>query len=205
MSRISLLVPYRPDGGPRDRLWAFLRGRYQAQLPAWEIVTAPGPDGAFSRTGALCEAAERATGDVFAVADADVWCEGLAAAAARVAAGAAWADPAETQVVRMTEAVTEAVLAGGAFSRAGAPRLGQRRVACGGAFALSRAAFEHCPPDRRFVGWGWEDHAWEADLRRAFGPASVGDRAPLWHLWHPPVDRSTAPKANYRLMMEHIS
>lgn len=201
-ARVSLLVPYRPDGAERDRLWAFLRARYEARFPSWEIVTAPGPEGPFSRTAAICDAAEQATGDVFAIVDADIWCEGLEDAVQRVASGSPWADPAELVVVRMTAKATDAVLHGADFSAAGASKP-LRRVPCAGAVAISRAAFLRCPPDRRFVGWGGEATAWAHALERAFGPASVGERAPLFHLFHPPGDRKTS-RRNQRLMEAYV-
>lgn len=204
--KVSLLVPFRPGIPPRDRAWNFLRKRYAARFPTWEIVTDPGPDGEFSRAGAIAAAAARATGDIFVVADADVWCEGVGAAVARVAAGALWADPAHPRaVVRMTAAATEALYRAGRFSDAGAPpRL--RRVACGGQVVLSRAAFFRCPPDPRFVGWGAEDLAWGADLVRVLGAASRAPNAELpviWHLWHPPGARKVSP-GNHRLLDEHV-
>lgn len=200
--RVSLLVPYRPDGAERDRLWAHLRAKYEARYPAWEIVTAPGPEGPFSRTAAICDAAEKATGDVFAIVDADIWCEGLEGAVARVAAGAPWADPAELVVIRMTRQATGAVLAGADFSAAGASKP-LRRVPCAGAVAISRAALLRCPPDRRFVGWGGEATAWAVALARTFGPASASQRAPLWHLFHPPGERQTS-RRNQRLMEAYV-
>jgi glycosyltransferase involved in cell wall biosynthesis len=202
--RVSVLVPYRQESPERARIWDFLRSCYERRFPAWEIVTAQGPEGPFCRTGALGDAAQQARGDIFVCVDADVWCEGLDEAVQKVAAGATWVDPAAEHVVRLTEAATAEVLAGGAFPAAGSSAPGHRRVACGGIVALSRAAFLRCPPDRRFVGWGAEDHAWAADLARAYGPATSGVRAPLYHLWHPPNQRVLSPQ-NRRLLEEHLA
>ena len=51
-------------------------------------------------------------------------------------------------------------------------------------FLLSAAAWETCPLDGRFCGWGSEDEAWGWALETLLGPPW---RSPalLWHLWHP--------------------
>ena len=202
--RVSVIIPYREGGAERERAFAHVRGLYARHYPTWEITTAPGPEGEFSRAGAICDAAAHATGDVIVVADADVWCDTIGEAVAKVADGATWADPAQAHVVRMTEAATLAAYAGRGLCAEGAPQGGHRRVACGGMVALSREALVRCLPDRRFVGWGAEDHAWEAELVRMYGAAArLSAPAPLWHLWHPPGPRAVSAE-NRRLLEEHL-
>lgn len=57
----------------------------------------------------------------------------------------------------------------------------------GGCVVLRREAYEQCPLDMRFKGWGQEDESWAIALRCIYGQcARLG--APLWHLWHTPQD-----------------
>lgn len=197
--RVSVLVPYRVGGGvERERNWAFVRTLYERKHPAWEVVTAPGPDGEFSRAGAICEAALRASGEVFVVADSDVWSEGLKPAVDAVAKGAHWATPA-TRVVRMGPLAAENATQGTPFSDEGG--VTESKVPCGGAVVLSRKAFCRVPPDTRFVGWGAEDSAWALALNALFGePIQIATR--LWHLWHPAAPDAGKPSATTLTLLE---
>src|ERR1700689_2294352 len=68
---ISLLVPYRSDGGARARNWEWLERFYSFHLPDAEICMGSSDNVPFSRNQALNDAASRATGDVFCFVDAD--------------------------------------------------------------------------------------------------------------------------------------
>ncbi len=200
--KVSLLVPFRPGIPPRDRAWNFLRKRYAARFPTWEIVTDPGPDGEFSRAGAIAAAAARASGGIFVVADADVWCEGVSGAVARVAAGAPWADPAHPKaVVRMTAVATDALLRTGRFSEEGVVRRASR-TACEGLVVLTREALVRCPPE--------EETRWSEALTAVYGPAALGPPKALpilWRLWTPaaaaakktPAAPTPAPRGSAKL------
>lgn len=201
--RVSVLVPYRENGAERAANWSHVRSLYERKFPSWEIVTASGPDGEFSRAGAIIEAAKKATGDIFVVADADVWSDGIGDAVTRVAAGAAWADPAGRKVIYLTRAASQSVLSGGAWNQSGAEKA-VSRVPCGGLVAISKPCFLRCPPDARFRGWGAEDHAWAAELARMYGLAATVTPNPLWHLWHP-ITANKVSTESRNLLYSHLS
>lgn len=84
--QISLLVPFRDDGEHRSRVWEWLRRFWEGHLESVEIIQ--GHDGLFpfSKAAAVNDAAERASGRVFVILDADAYMDarGLQACADRI-------------------------------------------------------------------------------------------------------------------------
>lgn len=191
MTAVSVLVPWRPTPD-RAPVWAALRARWATAHPAWEVVEGICPDGPWCKGIAVADALSRADGDLLVVADADVWCDGVAAAVERVRQGAGWAVP-HHEVLRLSEAATARLVAGPwPTSRSGLsyeerPYVGHPG---GGMVVLARAAYEAAPIDPRFTGWGHEDDAWAVALRRLVGREwrGVDD---LLHLWHRPQPRTS--------------
>lgn len=181
-----MLVPFRPDGGHRDAAWRWLSAWWAAEHPDWQVVEGYCPDGPWRKAVAVADALSRADGDLLVIADADVFCDGVAAAVSAVECGAAWAVP-HGRVHRLSEAATRLVYSGvpwrDAEQVAGLARGVYKGVAGGGMAVLPRAGYERVPIDPRFAGWGGEDTsaglAWDALL----GKHARGDE-PLVHLWH---------------------
>jgi glycosyltransferase involved in cell wall biosynthesis len=77
---ISLLVPFRvsPDDAMDDRTrnWHWLRAYWEHELPDAEIVIGHYEGTPFSKTAAVNEAADRASGDVLVILDADCYIAG---------------------------------------------------------------------------------------------------------------------------------
>lgn len=184
---VAVLVPWRPDGGPRQAVWACVRARWEAIHPSWEIVTGACPDGLWSKGAAVADALRQTTAEVLIVADADVWSVGTPFAVEEVHAGRArWAMPHQL-VRRLTPEGTQAVLAGAAMS--GQPTEETHPgMPGGGLVVLARDVIEGVPMDPAFTGWGQEDQAWALALQTLAGPMWRGD-SDLFHLWHPPAPR----------------
>lgn len=186
---VSVLVPWRPDGGHRDQAWAWVRRWWAALRPDWQIVTGTCRDGPWVKATAVADALSEAGGDILVIADADVICHGVDLAVEAVERGAPWAVP-HGKVYRLTELATAAVLDGNrpgsvAGSTTQPPYLG---LCGGGIAALPRAVYEQVPLDPRFVGWGGEDESWALALNTLAGKPWRGT-APLYHLWHEPQER----------------
>lgn len=186
---VSVLVPARLDRQRQD-LWDFLRPRWEKL--GYEIVegTCTGP---WCKARAVEDALSRATGRILVVADADVWCDGVPAAVAKVKAGAAWAIP-HYLVRRLTMPATLEVLASGNWpirrtttTYAQPPYPGRPG---GGIVVLSRESYAKVPMDPRFTGWGQEDESWALALGTLLGRSWRG-LADLWHLHHPPAARQS--------------
>lgn len=186
---VSVVVPWRADGGHRDRAWTWVQARWTELHPTWQIVVGEPPDGPWCKAAAVADALTKADGSILVVADADVWCDATRAAVEAVHRSVQWAIP-HGKVYRLTEDATNGVLAGEArpAPAAGLDRTPYVGVEGGGLVVLHRDTYRQTPLDRRFVGWGQEDESWGLALRTVVGPPWRGV-APLWHLWHPPQPR----------------
>jgi hypothetical protein len=188
---VSVLVPFRPDGGHRDAAWQLVSGWWAGRHPDWQVVTGRCPDGPWVKALAVADALARADGDVVVVADADLLCDGVGAAVAAVQAGAAWAIP-HLRVHRLSETATAGVYAGAgpacAARRGGLASPPYRGRVGGGLAVMARATYGRVPLDFRFAGYGQEDVSWGRALTILAGRPWRG-RADLWHLWHSPQAR----------------
>ncbi|RKR92781.1 hypothetical protein BDK92_7261 [Micromonospora pisi] len=186
---VTVLVPWRPDGGHRDRAWAWVRRWWAATHPDWQVVAGTNVGGPWVKANAVGYALTRADGDMLVIADADVICHGVDLAVDAVERGAPWAVP-HGNVHRLTELATTAVFSGvKPASVAGATTQDPYRGLDGGGITvLPRIVYEQVPLDPRFQGWGGEDESWALALTSLAGPSWRGT-APLYHLWHPPQER----------------
>lgn len=189
---VSVLVPWTAGCPHREAAWQWVQTRYDEAFPEWQIVVGDGdtPDG-YSRSRAILDAADKATGDVYVVADADVWCHPGLAILAAIENG--WSVP-HTLVHRLSPESTERVLTGSDWRglplstdnpQDSKPYRGNET----GTLVVIRAdVLRAVPPDPRFVGWGQEDSAWAIALRTLYGPPWRGEDD-LVHLWHPAQPR----------------
>lgn len=193
MSDVAVIVPLRITDRHRLAAWQYVQTWWGANHPDWPVTIGTCGDGPWSKGAAVADAASRTAAATLIVADADVWCDGIAEAAGQVQAGVAWAMP-HTLVHRLNEDATKRVLAG---EQPGdhCTRLTRRAyvgVAGGGLVVVAREVLDATPMDSRFRGWGQEDGAWALALETLHGPCWRGT-ADLWHLYHPPAPRmSTA-------------
>src|SRR5580693_2230509 len=78
---ISLLIPFRSDGGHRARNWDWLKRHWEFHLPDAEIVmgedqeSLDNPSIPFSKSVAVNDAAKKAKNDIFVILDADGYIE----------------------------------------------------------------------------------------------------------------------------------
>lgn len=195
-NRVSVLVPRGPDGGARDASWAWVRRRYEALYPDWEIVEGHCP-GEWRKGVAVNDAAARASGDVFIIADSDCVLPraALEEAVAKLRAGAPWVLP-HGLVHRLGERATATIIAGDATAErfdGAVIRRPYRGYAGGGFVVVSRLAFASVGGfPTGFAGWGAEDEALAYILDTMLGP-HIRLRHDLWHLWHPPGPRAQDP------------
>lgn len=131
-------------------------------------------------------------GDVVVVADADVWCDGLADAVAEVEQGTPWAVPHHI-VHRLSEDATASVFAGASWREQPLCQRPYPGLLGGGFVVVPGEVIPSIPPDPRFTGWGLpgqEDECWAMALTALLGEPHRG-QADLIHFWHPPQQRWT--------------
>jgi hypothetical protein len=186
---VSVVVPRTPGSCVhRDRAWEWVKARYAAVHPHWEVVEGVGGE-PWVKAAAVADGLSRASGDVLVLADADCWTDGLGEAVDLLDV-APWVVPHLT-VLRLTEESTAEVLAGAepgdAHDWDQAPYHGW---VGGGFVVIRRADYERAPLDHRFIGWGLEDASFALAAEELVGPHRRL-KWPLWHLWHPPQARGS--------------
>lgn len=210
-SGVSVLVPRQSDGGgARDESWEFVRARYAAVHPEYEVVEGYASGPVWRKGEAVRDALEKSRGQTVIVADSDIVlpAQALRDAVRLVESRAVPWVVTHTSVKRLTEEETRRVLTERILSPpyreefAREPYVG---FAGGGCFVVDAsvlAASGGIP--RTFEGWGAEDEALAVILDTLAGPHY---RLPydLWHLWHPPahkehLGRTTVNRSLLRLI-----
>jgi len=180
-----VIVPYRADGGHRDRLWAHLLEHYWGKLPH-TVVIGNHTVGPFNRSAAINVAADR-DWDVAVIADSDTWVprQQLTTAIA-TARQSGRLTAAFTQVVEIDRRCTAAVLAGtGSVENFGIEKVRTSGMETQSSMlVIPRRLWDHIGGfDERFVGWGGEDNAfWQAAAILGRQPHRIPGSA--YHLWH---------------------
>lgn len=192
---VRVIVPWQAGCDQRERIWGWLRARW-SQV-GWPLTIAERHsegNADWVKAEAVMPAVSAAAEDILVVADADVWCDGIADAVIRVNSGAPWAVP-HHLVRRLTPAATDAVLAGAPLGPdVGLGERAYKGLPGGGIVVLRRDVALDVPLDPRFVGWGGEDQAWAYALSALYGEPWRG-AADLFHLWHPPQKGSPPRRA----------
>lgn len=190
MPIMSLLIPFR-NTGDREEQFEWLQKRWKKLFPEAEIIVAE-DDGKdpFSKTMAVNNAYRKATSDILAIVDADVWVDPkiLIKAAEDIRnKKAVWVQPCST-VYRINKNMTFNIVdftPSSPFPLIREEHTERITPVVGLVAVFSREQFEYCGGmDPRFRGWGWEDTAWNMMLNRIFGKATV-EKNIVYHLWHP--------------------
>jgi hypothetical protein len=224
MRDASYLITYRESGSQdrRENLFALLH--WLAQWPELEVIVveqdtasrldalpfgtacfaySPGP---FNKSWGLNVAARRARNPILVAGDADVIVPHTLADAVELCRRGVAAVKPYREIIDLTPEETKLVRAGAwnlAPARAkDAPRSreGEQEfiVFAGGLFVIRRDAYLGIGGfDERFLGWGGEDDAMSAKIRRMRIPIAEIDAQPALHLWHPRSREATLGQPHY--------
>lgn len=202
---VSVLVPYTQD---RADLWRWVKHRYAALHPDWEIVDVECV-GTWCKGATLAQAADWASGDVFVIADADSYVDpDTLRDAVDALDGHRWVVP-HGDVYRLNERATRRLLECDPdevydHRNGGVERAVYRGPAGGGFVVCGRDVWDELPMDSRFYGYGGEDIAWGMALETLVGPFHrVG--GDLVHLWHPALGNRAKSAATLELLAAYKS
>ncbi len=182
---ISILIPYKSDGGQRDRLIEWNIERIKMMIPEAEICIGDLGDEPFNRSKAINKAASLASHDTFCIMDSDALFDRRFFELAYEASQHNWLRV-NGGSFYLTEDSTEELL------NSRYPLDVQTDISqlygCNFFTILTREQFETVGGfDEKFRHWGSEDVGFYESLKIYFGKHSqVLDR--IWHLWHPVVE-----------------
>lgn len=189
MTSAHVLIPYRPDEGPRDRHLAWVLQQWREQGLVQGAYVGMHKKGLWNKAKAVAKALAHSQADVVVIADADVWMPKqlhLAKAIEHVADNGGWAMP-HHYVHRLTEEASELYKDDPSLNH---KKLGHDRVAYGGMigggmFVIRRTDYLKVGGlDPAFEGHTGEDEALGYLLSTLLGYPWRG-RGDLVHLWHP--------------------
>lgn len=192
---VSILVPYRPDGGHRDRIWEAVHERLVTGLQGQginpEILVEDdgvGVPDMFNHPAAINRAARKAQGNLFAIVDADVTVldfQGLGDALKSSLDDRCWRLP--QTYITLTEETTMERLSTGDLGA----RVTEREMEWVGN-GVSWSGIVIVPPeafwqvngsDERYEGWGADDVALGLALDALYD-SHIRYPGSVVHLWH---------------------
>lgn len=189
--QLSILIPYKPDGGHRDRLFSWVMDRYHTHFPEAQICIGENWDEPYNRSRARNSAFMAATGDTLLIADADTICDYYLLHQAFDLLDQnprSWVLPYDTRgYYNLTQSYTEQVLSLPSTSSL-SPRnelvFDHELESWAGLVIIKREAFEVVGGyDERFMGYGYEDNSFSMALSTIWGPLVRGPGYCM-HLWH---------------------
>lgn len=188
---ISILMPFKPDWGQRDRLFDVVADFWTEILPDAELLLGTDDGPVFNRSAARNAAFLKSSGDILIIADADTLIppDQIFEAVELVQSGVApWCIP-YTVYYNLLEEETEEILDN--FSvEIPEPKRWEHRLtdSVAGILVLPAAAYATVKGyDENFQGWGGEDRAFDLAMDTLWGKKL---RLPgfVEHLWHPRGD-----------------
>nr|WP_010283356.1 galactosyltransferase-related protein [Bacillus timonensis] len=191
MNNVSILIPYNSDGGHRDKVIKWVLEFYKNTMPEFEVVIGNDTTGQlFSRSKAINNAARKASGSIYVIADADIVYNPiiLYKAIDLLKYNVPWIIP-YNRIKYLTEDGTHQLLNSTAIwpFKAEIEFYHDHYSHVGGLNVISKKNFEIVGGfDERFIGWGGEDDAFASSVNSLCGDYHRM-KEDLYHIWHPPA------------------
>lgn len=198
---VAVCFPYREDGGDRDRIADWIEQRWRQLFSDFQIVRGRSAASLpFNRSQAINDAFRQTRSGVILIADLDTifHVAQVEAAVAAIEGGEKWGyafrgyfnlTPSYSRDLLALPCTRDFPLEDSRFLHHGFENVS-------GLTAVSREAFKRTGGfDEGFVGWGFEDLAFDKVARARLGaPFRIEDY--LLHLWHPSSDVPKTTVAN---------
>ncbi|UAC49109.1 glycosyltransferase [Bacillus aquiflavi] len=211
MGKISILIPFKSDHGPRMNAFKWVKAFYKNTFPNADLCVGYSETKPFSKSQAVNNAAKTAAGDTFIIVDADIICSPkVINDSVKRLNHTPWIIP-YSKVAHLNKHRTERLLQTDPKwpldlnPKDKITKTKKNMLPVGGINILSRPCFEAVGGfDERFIGWGGEDDAFAASLNTICGHYT---RLPhlIYHLWHPALRAvgNRHYKANYELALRY--
>ncbi|TLS37484.1 galactosyltransferase-related protein [Pseudalkalibacillus caeni] len=196
---VSVLIPYKPDYGIRDKSFQWVKSFYEIEMPEVELIIGYSDSQPFNRSEAINNAAKKATRDIFVIADADVIYNPriliqsleLLKTHPWVIPFSQWLDISKLSTEKLLTESPQWPLPMNIEYRKRHNSMNYKPVS--GVIVLPREKFYTVEGfDERFKGWGREDNAFSDAMNTLCGPYKRIEENYIFHLWHPKV----GPKRN---------
>lgn len=194
----SLVVPWRGNGGERERLWEFCRQEWEHSGLVDEIVECDSGQDPFTRGTSINQGVAEAKGDELILADADTFVSGAFPGLSILRAGAAWVIAyGSHRYYRVSPDTTEALLARERSAKR-EPTAGEfleRCLSYSGCVMIRRPDYEEVGGyPETLIGWGFEDNCLQHALDTLVGHHArvAGFAVQLYH-HHIEADRFEQP------------
>ncbi|MFB4163989.1 galactosyltransferase-related protein [Alteribacillus sp. JSM 102045] len=205
---ISILIPFETDNGPREKAFKWIIEFYKHNLKNSEICIGTCNSKPFSKALAVNSAANKSTGNIFIILDADIICDpNLLLHSVQLLNKHAWIIP-YTRVKNISKQSTQKLLntsPSWPIQTALETKINRFGgvLPVGGVNVLSRKCFNMVKGfDERFYGWGGEDDAFACSVNTLCGPYKRL-RTSIFHLWHPKSSASHNPYYSKNAKLAH--
>ncbi|MBI6874622.1 galactosyltransferase-related protein [Clostridium aciditolerans] len=203
---ISILIPFKSDGGHRHRNWEWLRRRYEILMPNAELCIGSSDIDPYCKSASVNNAAKQATRDIFIIADADIVFDvDQIKASIELLKKHTWVIP-YVSVNLLNEEQTNILLQKEADVTLRDTKFTDYSSfsgSMGGMNILPRSCFEKVGGfDERFKGWGCEDDAFSLAVYYMCGPFTRLNGNSMWHLYHPRASLSNYHN-NHEVLDKH--
>lgn len=204
MDDLSILIPFKSDGGRRDEIFDWVLRRFDSLFPEAEIIIGRNDDTVFSRAKARNNAAANASGGLFLFADADIIIDhdSIVSAYNTITEDQkGWAVP-YIYYTKLGPIISDRIL----YSDPSYPidlfEMDREGPTHSGSYAslqlLTREQFYGVNGfDHRFVGWGAEDQAFTDSLRCLYGEPYRAVYGHAMHIYHPHTAATTTHHDGY--------
>ncbi|MDR7078525.1 putative glycosyltransferase involved in capsule biosynthesis [Neobacillus niacini] len=198
LERVSIIIPFKNDFGPRTLAFEWIKKFYRAMLPETEICIIETDSNPYNRSEAINNGAKRAKNDIFVIADCDIFYDPqILLEATKLLNEYAWVIPfryvrnlSNNQSIEIfhnePKWPIETEITDFEFVDF-QPYKGAKLL------VVTRENFEKVGGfDDRFIGWGREDECFTFAIDTLCGP-SIRLEHTINHCWHPFVGSAGNP------------
>lgn len=207
-NNLSIIVPFKSDGKDREKIWNFLKKRYETLMPDAELCINEYDEVPYCKSASINNAVRKSTREILLIVDADILIniKDVEKAMSEVYDKGIVAP---YKLVRFSEDATNKILENNNFNIDDSfidSNTQTFTTLCSAICIIKKEIFKKCGGyDERFKGWGSEDVAFYKCMHRVNGPIYKIPDFTMYHLYHQ-LDKNhvTTDNANRNKFLERI-